>query len=50
MLRLHFNPLAPWMWVGALIMALGGAVSLADRRARVGAPLRRVRPVAVAAE
>ncbi len=42
-LRLHLNPLAPWMWVGALIMALGGGLSLADRRARVGAPLRRTR-------
>ncbi len=40
-LRLHLNPLAPWMWLGALLMALGGAVSLADRRARVGAPKRR---------
>ena len=40
-LRLHVNPLAPWIWFGALIMALGGAVSLADRRLRVGAPSRR---------
>jgi cytochrome c-type biogenesis protein CcmF len=48
-LRLHLNPLAPWMWFGALIMAFGGAVSLADRRARVGAPLRRTRPLAAQA-
>ncbi|HET9019311.1 MAG TPA: heme lyase CcmF/NrfE family subunit [Acetobacteraceae bacterium] len=40
-LRLHVNPLAPWIWFGALIMALGGAISLADRRLRVGAPARR---------
>jgi cytochrome c-type biogenesis protein CcmF len=40
-LRLHLNPLAPWIWLGALVMGLGGALSLSDRRLRVGAPLRR---------
>jgi cytochrome c-type biogenesis protein CcmF len=45
-LRLHHNPLAPWIWIGAAIMALGGALSLADRRLRVGAPMpRRMVPV-----
>jgi len=39
--RLYFNPLVAWMWAGALIMILGGAVSLSDRRHRVGAPKRR---------
>jgi cytochrome c-type biogenesis protein CcmF len=39
-LRLHVNWLAPWIWLGALIMAGGGALSLADRRLRVGAPSR----------
>lgn len=39
-LRLHYNPLAPWIWFGALIMAAGGGISLADRRLRVGAPTR----------
>ena len=47
-LRLHVNPLAPWIWFGALIMAFGGSLSLADRRLRVGAPARR-RTVAVPA-
>ena len=37
-MRLHYNPLAPWIWIGGLIMALGGLMSLLDRRARVGAP------------
>ncbi|GAA0590051.1 heme lyase CcmF/NrfE family subunit [Craurococcus roseus] len=37
-LRLHHNPLAPWIWIGAAIMALGGALSLSDRRVRVSAP------------
>ena len=40
-LRLHDNYLAPWIWVGALIMSFGGLLSLADRRLRVGAPARR---------
>jgi len=40
-LRLHYNPLAPWIWLGALVMAVGGSLSLADRRLRVGAPAKR---------
>ena len=28
--------MAPWIWLGAVIMALGGVVSLTDRRWRVG--------------
>ena len=45
LMRLHYNPLAPWIWFGGLIMALGGLLSLLDRRTRVGAPARaRVRP------
>ena len=39
-LRLHVNVLAPWIWLGALIMAGGGLLSLSDRRLRVGAPAR----------
>ena len=40
-MRLHYNPLAPWIWLGGLTMAIGGGLSLADRRLRVGAPARR---------
>ncbi len=44
------HPLVPWIWIGALIMAIGGAVSLADRRLRIGAPTRAsAAPPAVAA-
>ncbi|MFO1079795.1 MAG: heme lyase CcmF/NrfE family subunit [Reyranellaceae bacterium] len=39
--RLYDNPLAPWIWLGAALCALGGFVSLSDRRLRVGAPSRR---------
>jgi cytochrome c-type biogenesis protein CcmF len=37
-LRLHHNPLAPWIWFGAAFMALGAGISLSDRRVRVSAP------------
>ncbi|MEJ1978484.1 MAG: cytochrome c-type biogenesis CcmF C-terminal domain-containing protein [Acetobacteraceae bacterium] len=40
-LRLNYNPLAPWIWLGGLVMAIGGGLSLVDRRLRVGAPARR---------
>ncbi|MBX9595339.1 MAG: heme lyase CcmF/NrfE family subunit [Roseomonas sp.] len=39
-IRLHYNLLAPWIWLGSAIMALGGGLSLADRRIRVSAPNR----------
>ncbi len=38
--RLYHNPLVPWIWIGAVVMAAGGLVSLTDRRLRVGAPRR----------
>jgi len=40
-LRLHDNPLAPWIWIGAGIMSLGAGLSLTDRRIRIAAPARR---------
>jgi len=48
--RLYLKPLAPLIWFGGLMMALGGALSLSDRRLRVGAPLRQAAKAAVAAE
>ena len=39
--RIYHEPLVPWIWAGALLMVAGGAVSLSDRRLRVGAPARR---------
>lgn len=39
--RLYFMPLVGWIWMGTIIMVLGGFVSLTDRRLRVGAPTRR---------
>jgi cytochrome c-type biogenesis protein CcmF len=47
--RAYWKPLVPWIWIGAVIMALGGLVSLSDRRWRVGAAARARREDIVAA-
>ena len=44
--RLYFNPLVAWIWIGAVLMFLGALVSLTDRRHRVGAPRRSRVPAA----
>ncbi len=50
-LRLYFNPLVRLIWLGSIVMFLGGFMSLSDRRLRIGAPQRaRARGPAVAAE
>ncbi len=46
--RLYHNPLVPWIWAGTILMAVGGCVSLSDRRLRVGAPKRAARRAAAA--
>ena len=47
--RLYYNPLAPWIFMGAVVMVFGGLVSLSDRRFRIGAPKRAAAPAAVKA-
>ena len=42
--RVYHKPLVTLIWGGAFLMALGGALSLLDRRLRVGVP-RRARTV-----
>ena len=37
-LRLYYKPLVLLIWLGPIVMAMGGALSLSDRRLRVGAP------------
>jgi cytochrome c-type biogenesis protein CcmF len=32
--RLHYKPLVRWVWLGALLMALGGIIAIFDRRYR----------------
>jgi cytochrome c-type biogenesis protein CcmF len=41
--RLYYNPLVPWIFIGAGIIAAGGLMSLSDRRFRVGVPQTRMR-------
>ena len=36
--RLYHKPLVLLIWLGAVVMFAGGALSLSDRRLRVGAP------------
>lgn len=37
-IRLYYKPLVLLIWLGAVVMMLGGLLSLSDRRLRVGAP------------
>jgi len=50
--RLYYKPLVLLIWIGAVIMMLGGALSLSDRRLRIGAPkpARGAKPAMQAAE
>lgn len=41
--RAYVKPFAGWLWLGSALMALGGLVSLSDRRWRVAAGERRAR-------
>ena len=49
-MRMYYNPFVNFIWAGAVIMFLGGFLSISDRRYRVGAPKRAVQPRTVAAE
>jgi cytochrome c-type biogenesis protein CcmF len=42
--RMFWKPLVTAIWIGALIMAFGGAVSLSDRRLRIGFARKVARP------
>jgi cytochrome c-type biogenesis protein CcmF len=46
--RLYHKPFVRWIWLGALIMGLGGILAASDRRYRVLA--RRTVPASAAAE
>jgi cytochrome c-type biogenesis protein CcmF len=51
-LRLYDKPLVLLIWIGSVFMAAGGALSLTDRRLRVGVPVRAKAhlPIAAAGE
>jgi cytochrome c-type biogenesis protein CcmF len=48
-LRAYWKPLVPWIWIGAVFMALGGLLSLSDRRWRIGVAVRVPRGARAAA-
>ena len=49
-MRTYIKPLANWIWGGCMLMALGGLLSLSDRRFRVAAGARKLRASGVPAE
>ena len=49
-IRLYHKPLVLLIWLGAVVMVFGGALSLSDRRLRIGAPKPAARIVAQPAE
>lgn len=48
--RVYHKPLVLLIWIGAVLMMLGGALSLSDRRLRIGAPKPAAKLVAQPAE
>lgn len=48
--RVYVKPLTNWIWIGCGLMALGGLLSLSDRRFRVAAGARKTRATPVPAE
>ncbi|TAD88041.1 MAG: heme lyase CcmF/NrfE family subunit [Alphaproteobacteria bacterium] len=46
--RMYHEPMVPFIWLGAVVMVIGGLVSLSDRRFRIGAPTRRAVPAGTA--
>jgi cytochrome c-type biogenesis protein CcmF len=48
--RLYHKPMVLLIWLGAVVMALGAALSLSDRRLRIGAPKPAAKSVMQPAE
>ncbi len=49
-MRIYIKPLTNWIWLGCTLMALGGFLSLSDRRYRVAAGARKTHAQGVPAE
>jgi cytochrome c-type biogenesis protein CcmF len=45
--RIYHKPMVLMIWLGAVVMVVGGALSLSDRRLRVGAPKPARRAAAI---
>jgi cytochrome c-type biogenesis protein CcmF len=39
--RTYVKPFAVWIWIGAMVMALGGILSMSDRRLRIATSQRK---------
>jgi cytochrome c-type biogenesis protein CcmF len=48
--RIYVKPFANWIWAGCIVMAIGGMLSLSDRRYRVAAGARKAPAAGVPAE
>ena len=49
-IRSYLKPFALWLWIGGVMMGLGGLLSLTDRRYRLAAGAERAKPQGVPAE
>jgi cytochrome c-type biogenesis protein CcmF len=49
-IRLYYKPMVLLIWIGAVVMMFGGALSLSDRRLRIGAPRPAAKPAVQPAE
>ena len=49
-IRTYIKPLTNWIWIGCALMALGGFLSLSDRRFRVAVGARKIQPKTVSVE
>ncbi|GLQ07820.1 heme lyase CcmF/NrfE family subunit [Sneathiella chinensis] len=47
--RIYHKPLISWIWIGSIVMFIGGLFSLSDRRFRIGAARRKQVPSGSAA-
>jgi len=47
--RIYFEPMIYFLWLGALMMVFGGVIGLADRRFRIGIAERTESKVAAQA-
>jgi cytochrome c-type biogenesis protein CcmF len=45
-MRIQYKPLVRYIWLGAVIMAIGGVIAATDRRYRVRVEKRSTDPVA----
>ena len=49
-IRTYIKPFTNWIWIGCALMALGGGLSLSDRRFRVAVGARKIQPKTVSVE